>query len=172
MNAVIIYKSKTGFTRQYAQWLSQQLGCEAVPYESRQSVDLTAYDTVIFGGSLHAGAIKGVKWFKQQSGLKDKRKIIFAVGAMPAGVDAIETTLAGNFTAEERKEYQLFYLPGGLRYEQMGFLDQKLMKVFAKMLAKRTPANEEERAMADVVGHSYDLSDQKYLEPAIAYIKG
>ena len=31
MNKLVIYQSETGFTRQYAQWIAEALGCPARP---------------------------------------------------------------------------------------------------------------------------------------------
>lgn len=39
MNAIILYYSKTGFTKRYAQWISEALSCECVSFEQRGRVD-------------------------------------------------------------------------------------------------------------------------------------
>ena len=31
--AIVIYTSKRGSTKQYAEWIAEDLGCEAVPFE-------------------------------------------------------------------------------------------------------------------------------------------
>ncbi len=38
----VIYKSKTGFTRKYAQWIAEETGCDLFPYEQREKVDFPA----------------------------------------------------------------------------------------------------------------------------------
>ena len=47
MNAIVIYRSKTGFTKRYAQWLAEDLGCEAAAYENRDKVELSGELTLL-----------------------------------------------------------------------------------------------------------------------------
>lgn len=61
----VIYKSKTGFTRKYAQWIAEETGCDLFPYEQREKVDFSRYDTILYGGGFYAGTIGGLKWFKK-----------------------------------------------------------------------------------------------------------
>lgn len=58
MRTLVIYYSKTGFAKRYAQWLEEDLACRCVPFSQRDSVDLAAYDKVVFGSSVHAGGIR------------------------------------------------------------------------------------------------------------------
>ena len=64
MRTLVIYYSKTGFAKRYAQWLEEDLACRCVPFSQRDSVDLAAYDKVVFGSSVHAGGIRKLGWFK------------------------------------------------------------------------------------------------------------
>lgn len=83
---IVIYKSKTGFTEQYAQWIRDELGCEIARYEDRNHINLEDYDTLIFGGGFYAGKIAGLKWFLEQALVLDSRKVVvFGTGASPAG---------------------------------------------------------------------------------------
>ena len=60
MNAIVIYKSKYGSTKDYAMWIAEELGCEAKDAKSVKVLDLLAYDTIIYGGGLYAEIIAGV----------------------------------------------------------------------------------------------------------------
>lgn len=176
MKTIIIYRSKTGFTRQYAQWLAESLSCRAVSYERRKSVNLGEYDMLIFGGSFHAGMIGGLKWFKQETrDLKRAAKVVMATGAMPADAPEVAKALTANFSETERQEIRTFYLPGGLAYEKMGLMDKWMMKLFSKMMqqqAGKEGAGPEQKQMAEAIAHSYDISDKAFLEPIISYVKG
>lgn len=84
MNAIILYYSKTGFTKRYAQWISEALSCECVSFEQRGRVDFSKYDTVIFGSWVQAGKVQKLGWLKKQlPAWADKKAAAFAVGAMP-----------------------------------------------------------------------------------------
>lgn len=167
MNAIVIYYSKTGFNKKYAQWISQELGCEAVPYADREKVNLENYDTIIFGGGFHAGSINGLKWFKGKLPyIKEKRKVVFGTGAMPPDAPDVEKAMRANFTEEEYKQVKTFYLWGGLNYEKMGFGDKLMMAVFRKIL--KIQGQQEQLKM---VSSSYDRASKEYLAPLLEYCK-
>ena len=42
--------------------------------------------------------------------------------------------------------------------------------MFVKMLEKNK--SEKEQAMAEMLAKSYDISDRKYIEPVVEYLKG
>ncbi len=173
MKILVVYRSKTGFTAQYAQWLAQDLGCTCVPYEKRKAVGLYGYDAVAFGGSMHAGLILGAKWFfRQVPKLEGKRLALFFTGAMPPDPKAIETAVMQNIPPEERKRVPAFYLWGGLAYEKMGFGDRAMMAVFRKMLgAKKNPTPEEREAMKGVAS-SFNMAKRENLRELEAYLRG
>ena len=60
MRLLIVYYSKTGFTKQYAQWLQEDLHGDCIPLPYRGQVDFSSYDKVVFGSSVHSGRIR--KW--------------------------------------------------------------------------------------------------------------
>ena len=51
MKAIVIYKSKYGSTKAYAQKIAQCLGCEAVDAKSVKAKELADYDTIIYGAA-------------------------------------------------------------------------------------------------------------------------
>ena len=166
---VIIYRSATGFTRQYALWLGETLGCEAVPYGERQKVRLEDYDQVIFGGWFHAGGLQGVKWLqKQLPRLRGKRLAVFAVGACPADDPGVGEALANNLPAPQWEGVARFYLRGGLNYEKMGPGDRLMMACFRQMLRKKEgPDSETLRG----VSRSFNALDRESLAPLIQWAK-
>lgn len=165
-NIVLIYNSKTGFTKKYAEWIREEMPCDLVPYEKRKTVDFHTYDTVIYGGGFHAGFINGLKWFKKMMILLEGKKIVvFGTGASPAGSPEIETAFKQNFTEEEWGKVQTFYFQSGLCYEKMGVGDKMFMAMFRTML-KKTQADSE---MCKAVQQSYDISRKEDIEPLVAY---
>lgn len=168
MKAVVIYYSKTGFNKRYAQWISQELGCEAVPYADREKVDLKSCDIIIFGGGFHAGKISGIKWLKGMLPyINGKRIVVFGTGAMPPDAPDVEKAMKANFTEEEYRQIKTFYLWGGLNYEKMNLGDKLMMAVFRKVL--KIQGQEEQLKM---VSSSYDCSSKEYLVPLLEYCRG
>lgn len=167
MKTIIIYKSKTGFTKQYATWISEALNCEVKSVKSVNAKELKDYDLVIFGSRVHAGFIDGLKKIKA---LGLKKLVVFATGATPKeATESIEKIWNDNFTVEEENPH--FYFPSGLCYEKMGFFDRLIMKMVSKMMQKKKDKTDIEEGFAHAISKSFDDSDKKYIEPLVNYVK-
>lgn len=174
MSAIVIYKSQTGFTKRYAEWISQEAGCDYVDFTKARKLDLTTYDAVVFGGWCLAGGITKLDWFKKQLPTlvaAGKKIIVYAVGASPAESPEIAEAMQRNFSEEEWSKVKVFYCPGGLDYDKMNFLSRFAMKMLAKSLSSKKDASEKELKQAEMLSHSYDLTDKKYIEPILAEMK-
>lgn len=170
MKPVILYYSQTGFTEQYARWIAEELSCPCIPFERRDTVDFSGYDTVIFGSWFHAGQLKKVKWlWNMLPQWQEKRKIVFGTGASPEGSQKTETILKK--LEGQGEKVKAFYLPGGLRYERMGKASRIMMKLFAALVNKKKNKTPEEEAMARMIRQSYDISGRKYILPVLDYIR-
>lgn len=171
MKAIVVYCSKTGFTKRYAQWIAQELGCEAVPVEKK--MDLSGYDAVIFGSWLMAGSIQKAAWFKKQMNAVPGKKFVFATGSMPGNADAaIAQIFEKNFTASERQQLELFYFQGGLCYEKMGAVERFMMRMLCRMLKNKKNASPEDKAMLKLIEKDFDGTDRSAIAPLIRSVRG
>src|SRR5690554_5890408 len=120
MKTIVMYKSKTGFAKKYAEWIAESLSADIFEVSKVNINMLTKYDAVIFGGGLYAVGIIGIKFIKKNiDKLKDKKVVVFACGASPLSEKVIEDVLEHNFTLEEQKYFKFFYLRGGLNYKKL-----------------------------------------------------
>ncbi len=172
MNAIILYYSKTGFTKRYARWICEALSCECVPFEQRGQIDFSKYDTVIFGSWVHAGRIQKFGWLKKQlPAWTDKKITAFAVGAMPPDSPVTLDLPKNNLTPQEQGRVKLFYFPGGINYDKMSFFSKRIMKLFTAMMSKKQDKTPQEEEAARMLSQSYDLSGRKYTEPLLSYLR-
>lgn len=169
---LIVYKSVTGFTRQYAQWISEDLGCEAMELKKTSAKTMADYSTIIYGGRFHAGFVDGLKQCKKLfEESKAKRLIVFGTGATPATeTDMIDEAWKNNFTPEELTRIPHFYMESGLRYDNMPLGDKLMLKTFAAMIKGKKEKSEYEEAMGKALGTSYDHSSKENISPLLAYI--
>lgn len=177
MKQIIIYKSKTGFTKCYAQWLCDALKCDCVSLDECKNTDdsgynLSEYDVIIFGSSFRAGNIEELDWYKDNILPLEKINVVFVTGALPANVPDVAKGLEQGFTREELDEVTTFYLRSGLNYEDMSFSDKLMMKMFRSMLKSRKARTEEEKDLAELVQKSFDCTDPANLEPMLNYLQG
>lgn len=167
MNAIVLYVSRTGFTKRYAQWIAQALDCPALEESAAKPADLDGRDTVICGGWLNAEKVAGRKQFLQwRETYPEKRFFFFATGATPPEHQAYLQKVA-----RESGLAPFFYLPGGLDYEAMGATDALKLKAFAKMLGTKAKKNSQMGRLAERISHSFDLSREEYIQPLVDAVK-
>lgn len=173
MKAVIVYYSQTGFSRRYAQWLAEALGCDCVPFNRRTKVKLDDYDVLIFGSGISAGKIRQLSWFKESMATREgRKKIVFAVGAMPQeATEAIDKMFQQNFTPEQRESFELFYLQGGLSYEKMSFPERLAMRMLCAVMRRKRFTPEEE-GMFRMIEKSFDAADKNAIAPIVEAVGG
>lgn len=173
MKSVIIYNSQTGFTERYANWIAKELACEAIPFKEAKKQNFDQYDTIIFGSWCMAGSICEIAWFRKLMDQdKSKKYVVFAVGASPIENPEVEVALSKIVLDEHKDICRAFYCPGGLNYGKMKFVSRNLMKMFAKMVANKKDKTDVEKGMAEMIGKDYDISDPKYIEPLVEYLRG
>ena len=174
MKTIVIYNSQTGFTKKYAEWISEACNCQCFDLKKCSKINLSTYDAIIFGGWFMAGAITKIEWFKKQIpslAATGKKLIIYAVGASPAGSPEISREINKNLSESELSKVKIFYCPGGFNYDKMSLPSKLAMKMFVKMLKSKKGATEEEIKRADTLSKSYDISDKKYIEPILSALK-
>lgn len=169
MKTIVIYNSQTGFTKQYAQWIAQELQCDSVSLQRINEIALSEFDTIIFGSWCHAGRIKKLNWvFDELKKDANKNYVVFAVGASPMNSPDVEKTMEQNIP--KNSIIKGFYFQGGLNYEKMNLSSRAMMKLFSSMLKKKKDATESEKKMAEMVSRSYDISDKRFIVPLVRYV--
>ena len=109
MKTVVIYKSKTGFTKKYAEWIAEKLSADIFNAAKVNINMLNKYDAIIYGGSLYAVGIIGVNLItKNINKLKDKKIVVFATGASPLRDEVVSEVINKNFTTEQQKYIKFF----------------------------------------------------------------
>lgn len=172
-NILIIYKSSTGFTKRYAVLLAKKLDCTVIDFKHIKSISPSDFDMIIFGTRAHAGSIDGLKKFRkmlrQYSGAD--LDILFVTGAASAAeTEVIDRLWKDNLTSYELSCLPHFYMPSGLCYEKMSFIDKMMMKGLAAMLKSKKDKTEKDFEFEQRISSSFDISSEEYIEPIITYI--
>ena len=78
MNGVILYQSKYGATKRYAEWLSEETGFQCIETKKADINEIITYDPIILGGGIYASGIAGLSFLKKNiNKLTDKKIIVF-----------------------------------------------------------------------------------------------
>lgn len=172
MKAIITYKSKTGFTKKYAEWINEATKFDISNFDNISKASLITYDLVIFGSRVHAGRIDGLNKIKKfLSDNENVQLVVFATGGTPIEAeDVINSMWKANFTEKELYAIPHFYMPAGMNYENMNIGDKLIMKVFAKILSKKDDKSPTESGCEQAIGDSYNISSREYISPLLEHI--
>lgn len=163
MKTIVVYKSKYGYTKKYAQWLAESLGCDIK--ENASLADIMVYDTIIYGGGIYAGRINGAKLItKNLEKLSGKKLALFAVGSNVGRPDEIEAFWEKSLDKTVREQVPHFYLRGGFDYGRLGSVDRFMMDMMKKMLLKKDVLTEDKKGLLAVYETPADFTDRKNLE--------
>jgi menaquinone-dependent protoporphyrinogen IX oxidase len=176
MKTVVIYKSRTGHTKQYAEWISEALKAELFEASYITAEKLQEYDTIIFGGNLHAVGVDGAKLIKKNlKKLDGKRIIIFADGLSVPSESIRNEVLKNNFTVDEQSRIEFYYFRGGFDFKKLGAVDKFLMSLLKRKIDKKKRAGKElaadEKGMLAVWDKPSDFASKKAVEPLVASVR-
>ena len=162
---VVVYRSKTGFTKNYAQWIAEELKCDLLEGGKTTVKDLGKYDTIIYGAGLYASGISGIKLItKNYEALRNKKLIVFAVGASPAREETAQVLRTSNFKGEQREKIHFYYLRGGFDYTRLNRLYRFLMTLKRLQLKRMKNPDADVKGMLASYDHPLDFTRKKNVE--------
>lgn len=171
MKTIVVYKSKYGYTKKYAEWIAEALQCDMK--ENAKLSDLAGYDRIICGGGVYAGMMSAAKLFTKNLGaLSGKELILFAVGAN-SGEDTKAMTLFWNklLTEEQQKRIRHFWLRGGFDFGKLNKVDRLIMNLLKKHLQKIKDPDEQTKGMLSIYDTPVDFTDRENLGELLDFIK-
>ena len=171
MSIVIIYQSKYGATKKYAEWLAEELPGDLVETKKATIEQIEKYDVIILGGGIYATGIAGISFLKKYyNRLKGKKIIVFAVGASPFDERAHTALKERNFR-NELADIPCFYCRGAWNEDIMSWKDRTLCNMLKKAIAKKDPVTYEpwETALMQAIGSNFDWTDKQYIKQIIEY---
>ncbi len=173
MNGVILYQSKYGATKRYADWLSEETGFKCVETRKADINEIITYDTIILGGAIYASGIAGLSFLKKNiKKLAGKKIVVFCCGASPYEEKAVQQIREHNMKGD-LSDIPLFYCRGAWNLDAMSFKDRTLCKLLRKSVEKKDPSEYElwEKALMEAGDDKCDWTDKKYLDPILECIR-
>jgi len=173
---IVLYNSKTGYTKKYAEWIAAELDSEI---SSQRDFNLERYkefDNIIFGGSLYATGISGVKKFmKGFNEVEGKKIIVFATGLSLKSEEVRTEVMKANFKSAFEKQIEFFYFRGGFNFQNLPAHDKVLMQLKKKMIERKakkgTELTSDEKGMLTVYDHAVDYTNQRSIRGLLDYVR-
>lgn len=175
---VIIFESKYGSTRRYAEWLSEALSCPLFEKKNFDVKNFVKYETIVYGGGLYAGGVSGIKLLtKNWNLLSGKKVILFTCGlsdpSEPSNVSHIRKALSKTLPDDMMKSMILFHLRGSINYANLSMVHKCMMSMLRRVLLKKdfSELTNEDKQLLDTYGKGIDFTDRTSLQPIIDYIR-
>ena len=134
MSGIVVYRSSTGSTKQYAEWIAEETGYTL--HESKdKSIDWQGADTVVIGCPVVANRPVLGGWVnKHWDQLKGKRVAFFSVSAADPSVAPAREWAEGPFSDEVRSAIGFFPLHGRCDYAMMKGIGKVMIWIAANVL--------------------------------------
>ena len=118
---VIVYRSNTGFTKEYAEMLGKAEKMKVIPLSEAEG---GVTEPVFYMGPLMAGHITGI----DQAVKKLNVKGVCGVGMSPASRQVLETLSKANYVPGA----PIFYLQGGWAPKKVGWIKRRMVGMATK----------------------------------------
>lgn len=174
-NIVLIYESKYGNTKKYAEWIAEEANADLIEKSAININKLLEYDTIVYGGGLYASGIAGISIItKNYERIKDKKIVVFTVGLASTDREEIFIPIIEkNFSKEMHENIKFFHLRGGIDYKKLGLIHRSMMAMLKKTICKKNPkelSNEDKELLA-TYGKKVDFVDKETIVPLLDFLK-
>ena len=174
MKTMVVYKSKYGSTKQYAEWIAEAIGCEAKDAKGVKIEELEACDAIVYGGGLYAEVIAGVNLItKHFDKLQDKKIAVFTTGITPMEYREYydKMVLEKNFTSEMAKKIRIFNYPGKMILKELSLPHRAALISLKKIMSGKENPTEMEQLLVKLCDADGDFSDKSLITELVEYIK-
>ncbi len=157
---VIVYESKTGFTKRYADILSAKTGLKV--FRVKELARVNRDEEVVFLGWMKVGKIQGLDKLK-----KCHVKAVCGSGTGRIAEPDTETVVTRN----KIENIPFFYLRGGcFPLKELKGMDKILMTMFVKMLKNRKDKDEKTKESISIIENGFDGVNEKNLAPLLEWL--
>jgi len=135
MSGIIVFGSRYGTVRWYAEELARRVGFELKDHAAVR--DMAGYDPIAYIGALYAGGVLGMKkTFARLSSCQGRRIAIATVGLAdptdPENVSNIEQNMERQLRPDVFAGARLFHLRGGIDYSKPSLKHRTMMGLLCK----------------------------------------
>lgn len=165
--AIVIYSSKRGSTKQYAEWIAEDLAqdCECIlqPFAESNSANLYEYDLIVYGGWIRGSGIVDFDTFsKRLDGDLLSRLILFGTGiADETAENYMQVWSLNTGKIDPRNEHKsvMYILAGRYNPDEVTGFDKMLMKIAKKVMLSGATADAADAAsrMKDRIENGCDM---------------
>lgn len=157
---VIVYESKTGFTKRYAEMLAAKTGFKVYPVKDVSKVNRN--EGIVFLGWMKVGKIQGLKKLR-----KYNVKAVCGSGTGRTAEPSPEIVIARN----KLEGKQFYYLRGGcFPLNELKGMDKIMLSMFVKILKSRGDKDDKTQESIAIIENGFDGVEEINLEPVYKWL--
>ena len=172
MNAVVVYKTRYGSTKTYANWIGEELNCKVINAKETTIDELEKYDTIIYGGGLYAEIINGVSLItKNVDRLKNKKIAVYTTGITPLDCRDYydKIVIEKNFKNGVPEFIKVFNFTGKMVIDELSAVHKTALKTLKKIMSSKKEPTEMEKLLIELCDADGDFSDRSQIVDLIKY---
>lgn len=158
---IIVYESRTGFTKRYADMLAAKMGLRVLHVKEISKADKD--EEIIFLGWMKVGKIQGLEKLRRHN-----VKAVCGSGTGRTTEPDTETVIARN----KIENIPFFYLRGGcLPLREIRGMDRIMLSMFLKMLKSRKSRDEKTEEAISIIENGFNGVKEENLKPLLEWLK-
>ena len=173
MNTIVVYKTKYGSTKTYAEWIGEELNCKVADAKKIKIDELEKYDTIIYGGGLYAEIINGVILItKNMDRLKSKKIAVYTTGITPLDCRDYydKIVIEKNFKNGLPADLKIFNFTGKMIIDELSTVHRAALKTLKKIMSSKKDPTEMEKLLIELCDADGDFSDRSQITELVKYV--
>ena len=163
MSGIVIYRSSTGSTKEYADWIAEETGFGV--HDSRDAgIPWEGAGTVVIGSPIIVNKPSLAGWVqKNWDRMKDKRVVLFTTsGADPAN-EPVQEWIDKSLPESIRSQIRAFPLPGRFDYARLKGISKAMIWIAGVLLGNKDVKNQ--------IRNPVDGVAKENLAPLLEYLR-
>lgn len=142
MSGIVIHRSSTGSTKEYADWIAEETGFAA--YDNRDAgIPWDSADTIVIGCPIIANKPFLSGWIeKNWDRMKGKRVVLFTTSGADPAEAPVDEWIRKALPESIRSEIRFFPLPGRFDYARLKGLNKAMIWVAGVLFGNKDVKNQ------------------------------
>ncbi|MCL2093278.1 MAG: flavodoxin domain-containing protein [Treponema sp.] len=175
---LVIYYSKYGTTKLYAQWIAAELQADLLPLQRVSQRKLSSYGTIVLGSAIYGGTIKGTETlFKNQKEAAKKHLVLFTCGIAdvsdPSSMEEVNTMVKEKIPPSLVSQVPIYNFQGGINYKKLSFVHKLMMDQLYRSVKEKNEDDltERDKKFLETYGKTSNHTDSEYIEDLVKYLQ-
>ena len=169
MRTLILYTSKTGNTKKYAEDIAQAVNGDVFPLKKYKWKVVGDYDSIVFGGWVMGGKIQGIDDFlSHYDEISDKNILVFSSGMGFVTSESRDRLISGNVLDIYHIRY--YQLRGSFDYSKLHFPYNFMINTSLRALRKDPDSAQDLSMVENLKETPLEFYDQQGVDRIISVL--